>query len=206
MFISGLAATLAAVLVGAGAPASASSVASSEASSVAFSVVTANGSGCPSSTATVRPLPDGPGFAIDFEGYFAFTGEDAARTGFRRNCQFLVDVERPEGMTYAVAEAVYEGFALLSEGVTGQQVARYHFQGRPATLVGRHSLTGPLASNWTNRDVFSSVERVYAPCGSERHLSIGTELRVTPQPPSAELNAMFMDPSIVVRLAWRPCP
>jgi hypothetical protein len=109
-------------------------------------------------------------------------------------------------MTYAVAEAVYEGFALLNEGVTGRQAAYYHFQGQSATAVGRHQFTGPLAENWATRDVFSPIQRVYAPCGAERLLSINTELRLTPQPPSADLNALFLDPYITVRLAWRACP
>jgi hypothetical protein len=47
---------------------------------------------------------------------------------------------------------------------------------------------------------------VFAPCGVERNLNVNTELRLTSQPASADLNTMVMDPSITLRLIWRACP
>lgn len=207
-----LAATLSAGLLGAVAPASTARaeapVSTALAAAVAFdvTVVTANGSGCPNSTATARVLPDGSSFAIDFSGYFAWAGGDAPPTAFRRNCQFAIQVTRPAGMTYAVAQAEYSGFALLNDGVTGVQAAFYYFQGQSGTTVGRHQFTGPLADTWETADVFAPDQLVFAPCLAERLLNVNTELRLTTQPASADLNAMVLDPSITLRLAWRACP
>jgi hypothetical protein len=198
-----LAATLSAAFLGAAAPAS--TVPAPSATALAVTVVTANGSGCPNATATARVLPDGSSFTIDFGGYFAWAGGDAPPTAFRRNCQFVIQVTRPEGLTYAVAGAEYSGFALLNEGVTGVQAARYYFQGQSATTVGSHQFTGPFADTWETEDAFAPDELVFAPCLYERNLNVNTEVRLTPQPATAELNAIVLDPSLTVHLEWQAC-
>ena len=194
---------LAAAFLGAVAPAS--PVQAATATAFAVTVVTVNGSGCPNSTATARVLPDGTSFTIDFGGYFAWAGGDASPTAFRRNCQFAIQITPEEGMTYAVANAEYSGFALLNDGVTGVQAAHYYFQGQSATIAGSHQFTGPLADTWATTDAIAPEDMVFAPCLDQRNLNVNTELRLTPQPASADLSAMVMDPSITLHLAWRTC-
>jgi len=194
---------LAAALLAAVAPAS--TVHAATATEFTVTVVTANGSGCPNSSATAHVLPDGSSFTIDFSGYYALTGGDTSPTAFRRNCQFAIQVSRPEGMTYAVANAEYSGFGLLNDGVAGLQGATYYFQGQSVTSSRSHRFTGPLADTWQTTDTFAPGELVFAPCSYDRLLNVNTELRLTPQPASASLNAMIMDPSITLRLAWRTC-
>ena len=173
---------------------------------LAVTVVTANGSGCPQSTATAEVLPDGTSFTVAFHGNMAWTGDGAAPTDFRANCQLSFQISQPEGMTYAVAEADYSGFALLDDGVTGVQMARYYFQGQPSTTSASHRFTGEVADNWQTTDVFAVDRLVFAPCWAQRNLAINTELRVTPRPADAGLNAMVMDPSFTVHLVWQACP
>lgn len=171
----------------------------------AVTVVAANGSGCPNSTATAQVRPDGSSFTIDFSGYLAWTGDGAPATAFRRNCQFAIHITRPDGMTYAVAEAEYSGFTLLNDGTAGVQAAHYYFQGQSATTSLSHRFTGPLADTWAIVDVRDPHQMTFAPCFAERHLNLNTELRLTPQPATADLNAMVMDPRITLHLAWRAC-
>jgi hypothetical protein len=194
---------LAAALLGAVAPAL--PVQAATATALAVTVVTANGSGCPNSTATARVLPDGSSFTIDFTGYHAWAGSNAPSTAFRRNCQFALRITGPEGMTYAVASAEYSGFALLNDGVTGAQTASYYFQGQSATTATSHRFIGPLADTWETSDVIALDKLVFASCLDERNLNVNTELRLTPQPASANLNVMVMDPSITLHLAWQTC-
>jgi hypothetical protein len=197
-----LAVALSAALLGAVAPASSAQAA--EEAAPAVTVVGANGSGCPSSTATARSQADGS-YAIDFEGYFAYSGEEAPVTAFRKNCQFALQVARPAGWTYAVAYARYSGFALLNDGVAGLAQASYYFQGQTGTTVGSHRFDGPIAERWDVSDVLVPDRLVYAPCSAERLLNINTELRVSAQPADAELNALVIDPTITLRLTWQRC-
>lgn len=198
-----ISAALTAALLAALAPIS--TVHAAAATEFAVTVVTVNGSGCPNSTATAQDRPDGSSFTIDFSGYLALAGDGASTTAFRRNCQFAIQITRPDGMTYAVAEAEYSGFALLNDGIVGVRAARYYFQGQPSTTAASHRFTGPLAEAWETVDVFSPDQLAFAPCSAERYLNLNTELRLTPQPATADLNAMVMDRRITLHLAWRAC-
>ena len=201
----------AALLLAAAAPASAaqappaSAVQAAPADELAVTVVTANGSGCPNASATAQILPDGSSFTIDFDGYVAWAGGGAPATASRKNCQFSLQITAPDGMTYAVTKAEYSGFALLDDGVSGVQAARYYFQGQSSTTTVSHRFTGALTDDWRTADVFAPEQLVFAPCYAQRNLNLNTELRVTPQSPSADLNAMVMNPSITLHLALQPC-
>lgn len=166
-------------------------------------VVTVNGSGCPGSTATAEVLPDNSSFRITFSGYFAWTGAGAAPTDFRKNCQFNLRIQAPDGLTYAVEQAEYSGFALLGDGVTGLQAASYYFQGQAPTTSARHEFTGPVTDRWRTTDLFGPEELRFAPCDEERNLNVNTELRV--RPGADDLNVMVLDPTAEFRLTFREC-
>ncbi len=168
-----LPAAFAAVLLAAAAPASAAQAAPAD--ELAVTVVTANGSGCPNAPATAQILPDGTSFTIDFGGYVAWAGGGAPATAFRKNCQFSLQITAPEGMTYAVTKAEYSGFALLNDGVSGVQTARYYFQGQSSTTTVSHRFTGALTDDWRTADVFGPEQLVFAPCDTQRNLNLNTE-------------------------------
>lgn len=168
-------------------------------------VVTANGSGCPDTSASARVLPDGSSFTIDFGGYYAWSGAGAPATAFRRNCQFSLQISRPDGLTYAVEEAQYSGFALLADGVTGLRATRYYFQGQSGTIVGSQQFAGPAAEVWESVDSFGPESLAFAPCFADRNLNVNTELRLRPLFGSTDLNVMVMDSTITMRLTWRTC-
>jgi hypothetical protein len=196
----GLLTTLSLVLLGAVAPASAAQAAEIDALDV--SVVAVNGSGCPDATATARPL-DASSFAVDSTAYFAWSGTDAPTTAVRRNCLYAIQVAQPAGWTYAVQGAEYSGYALLDDGVTGTQAARYYFQGESDSAAVSHPFTGPYNGSWTATDAFESDELVFAPCDAERLLNINTEVRVSSA--SAGLNWNFLNSSFTVHLVWQAC-
>jgi hypothetical protein len=199
----GLIATLSIGLLGAVAPATAAQAA--EPASLDASVVSANGSGCPNGTATARPLSDGSSLAIDFEGYYAWSGGNAPTTAFRTNCQFAISISQPAGWTYAIDGANYSGFAVLDSGVTGVEAAHYYFQGDAATVTGSHTFAGPYTGTWNASDAFGSDELVYAPCDAERLLNVNTEVRVTPQANVPEPSAVWLDPSFTLHVTWKAC-
>jgi hypothetical protein len=170
-------------------------------------VVGANGSGCPdaTSTATATASPDDSSFRVDFSGYLAWAGDGAPATAFRRNCQFTFQITAPDGLTYAVDQASYSGFALLSDDGTGSESTRYYFQGNSSTPTATHSFTGPQAEVWQATNDFPPDAQRFAPCYADRLLNINTELRLRPLPASSPTNVLVLDPSFTVHLTWRPC-
>ena len=199
----GLVATLSIGLLGAVAPATAAQAATP--AGFDASVVTANGSGCPNGTASARTLSDGTSLAIDFDGYYAWSGGNASTTDFRHNCQFAIEISQPQGWTYAVEGADYSGFAVLDPGITGVQAAHYYFQGETATASGSHTFAGPYTGTWNVSDAFGPDELVFAPCDSALLLNVNTEVRVTPQTDVPEPSAVWLDPSFTLHLTWQPC-
>lgn len=182
------------------APASAAQAAAPAALDVA--VVTANGSGCPNATASAQSV-DSSTFTIGLSAYYAWSGDSAPTTDFRKNCQIALQIDQPAGWTYAVQGADYSGYALLEDGVIGTEAAHYYFQSETTTVTGSHPITGPYTGSWTATDAFTGDDLVFAPCDAERNLNINTEVRVTPG--TTGLNWMYLDPSVTVHLAWQAC-
>jgi hypothetical protein len=196
----GLVTTLSVALL-AVAPASAAHAAAPAAlDALDVSVVTANGSGCPSSGATAQAL-DSSSFTVDTASFYAWSGDSAPTTDFRKNCQIALQITQPAGWTYAVESADYSGYALLGDDVTGLQAAHYYFQGSSDTASASHSFAGPFAGSWNTSDAPDS--QVFAPCDAERNLNINTEVRVTAG--TTGLNWMYQDPSFTVHLTWQAC-
>jgi opacity protein-like surface antigen len=196
----GLLAALCIALLSAVAPASAAQAA--EVASFGVAVVAANGSGCPNANATATAV-DGSSFTVASNAFFAWSGAGAATTAARQNCQYALQVTPPDGYTYAVQGADYSGYALVGDGITGTQAARYYFQGEADTASVSHPLASPYSGSWSTADAFESDELVFAPCDSVRQLDINTEVRVTPT--STGLHWVYQDPSFTVHLTWQAC-
>jgi hypothetical protein len=199
--LSAAVATAAVLTVSAAVPAQAAA----SAPPLSVRVATANGSGCPSTTATTHVRPDGVSFTIEFSGYSARTGAGAPTTGFRRNCLFSIQIDRPDGLTYAVEQADYQGSARLQTGVRGVQAAHYYFQGDSTTTTESHNFVGPFADDWATTDTFDEASLRFASCDSDRNLNLNTELRVGRLPGSTATNLMELDSTITLRLTWREC-
>ncbi|MBY8883912.1 DUF4360 domain-containing protein [Streptomyces sp. PTM05] len=175
-------------------------------------LVSVNGSGCPAGTAAVAVSPDDTAFTVSYSSYLAQTGGGAAPTDFRKNCQLDVRVNAPQGLTYAIAEADYRGYAYLASGASAQERANYYFQGESQTSSATHSFSGPMDDDWQASDVTGIASLVYAPCGETRNLNINTQLNVTAgssDPSSTSFMTMdSTDGSLttIYHLDWATCP
>lgn len=175
---AGFAAALALGLAAAG---SSSAVASTSPAPVVpdeitVQVLAANGSGCPTGTASVRPAPDRTGFHVYYRAFTASAGTGSDATDLRKNCQLSLLVNVPAGLTFAVARADYYGSAHLPGGATGLLRTNYYLQGSSANNYVNHTFTGPVNGRWSQSD--AAPEMIYAPCGASRILNVNTELRV----------------------------
>src|SRR3954466_216506 len=100
---------------------------------VTVEVKAINGSGCPKGTAEVTPNSDNTGFSVEYHQFNAQTGVGTSPTDARRNCQLGLLISVPQGFTYAIARATYNGFAYLQPGASASEKANYYFQGESAS-------------------------------------------------------------------------
>ncbi|GHE34492.1 hypothetical protein GCM10017673_41620 [Streptosporangium violaceochromogenes] len=185
----------------------------SPSSKITVDVVTVNGSGCPHGSAVVTKGSDSTTFTVTYSDYLAQVGVGSTPTDFRKNCQLSLRVHAPQGFTYAVAQADYQGFAHLEDGATGEQKASYYFQGESQTAPVSHVLRGPFEGDWKNTDTTNVAALVYMPCGEDRGLNVNTELKVNAGTSSPEKTTSFMtmdsthgSVNTVFHLRWKQCP
>lgn len=176
---------------------------------ITVDVMTVNGSGCPAGTASVTELPDNTAFTVSYSSYLAQAGSGASPTDFRKNCQLSLLVHAPQGFTYAIASADYEGYAHLPSGSSGLERANYYFQGTSQNGPYEHTLNGPYDDDWSFTDTADVATLVYAPCGVDRVLNVNTELRVDNGSSSAT-SFMTMDSTrgsvnTVYHFRWKHC-
>jgi|SRR5918995_6929719 hypothetical protein len=183
------------------------------AGTVAIAVASSNGSGCPRGTAEVNVLPDNAGFTVTYHSkYLAWAGVGADPTDFRKNCQVNLQVDRPDGYTYAIVAGRHRGVASLLSGSSGLQRWSYYFQGSSATRAAEHRFTGPYGDDWATSDRFDAADLVWSPCYAERNLNVNTELRVaagTSEPDAASFMAVDWSDDRVdaaYRFVWKACP
>lgn len=177
---------------------------------VTVDVLTVNGSGCPEGTASVTASPDNTAFTVTYNSYVARDGGSAAPTEFRRNCQLSVQVNVPQGFTYAIARADYRGYVHLRSGATAAQNAYYYFMGESPTTEVNNTFAGPVSKRWHTTDVADVAALVYAPCGKAVVLNVNTELRVYAGAAEQSRNSISMDRSAagadtVYQFSWKRC-
>jgi hypothetical protein len=179
---------------------------------ITVDLVTINGSGCPTDTATVAVNPDNTAFTISYSEYIAETGPGIKKSAARKNCQINVRVNAPQGFTYAVAEVDYRGALSLEDKATAVQGASYYFQGSSDSAYRSHPLKADKYGNWHTSDKTDLAAVVWAPCGAKLNLNVNTDLQIKPNgsnPASSSWVAMdSTDGSVdtIYHLSWKKCP
>lgn len=174
---------------------------------ISISVETINGSGCPAGTTKVEPSHGNTAFTVVYQKYVAWGGGDSPPTEARKNCQLSVDVDAPEGYTYAVIGIASRGFAHVEEGATALRRTNYYFQGNSESQAVSHEIKGPYNDHWRFADRTDPKERVYKPCGVDRNLNVNTELRVS-KGDTTKASFIAMESAYanaVYQLAWKRC-
>jgi hypothetical protein len=179
---------------------------------IVIDVVTVNGSGCRPGTAAVAVSPDNTAFTVTYSEYLAQVGRGSKPTDFRKNCQMNLRVHVPQGFTYAIASAIYRGFASLVKGSSGIERANYYFQGQSQTTYISHTIKSPKEDDWQHTDSVDVEALVFKPCGEQRNLNINTELRVNAGSSDVNKTTSFvsMDSTdgvinTIYHFAWKKC-
>jgi uncharacterized protein DUF4360 len=176
---------------------------------VTLSVQTINGSGCPAGTAKVAMQSDNTGFRVIYSDFLAQVNGGASPTAIRKNCQVNVQINIPQGFTFAIAWANYRGHASLASGASALERTNYYFQGTSGNNFVDHTLSGPYSGSWTATDITAAEDLVYEPCGQSVNLNLNTELRVDAGG-SSSTSWISMDASdggiaTLVHFQWEQC-
>jgi hypothetical protein len=139
-------------------------------------VVSVNGSGCPSGTASVRATSANT-FSLAFSDFAAWTGTEAPATAVRKNCQVTVSMKVAEGGTFSPRRLSYDGFVYLPDGASARALVHFYCQGSGTVTNDIRSFNGPMSSDWRApvRPALDENTR----CDAGKLLNINTELRVS---------------------------
>lgn len=170
---------------------------------VTIDLVTVNGNGCGHPRAA-SVAPDNSAFILDYGEVVAEVGGLARPTDARKNCQFHLRINVPNGYTYALAPTTYRGWVHLEPGATARARFTHHFQGTPNPHDKAYPFTGPVDDYWERVD----PDGPGLPCGEKRNVTFGAELRASlgtsdPKKPSYIAVDSF---STVHHFTWTRCP
>jgi hypothetical protein len=184
---------------------SADSTGQADTGGVSFTNITANGTGCPAGTWDAAISPDGQTFTVTFSSYEAIMNPGQAIVV--KDCTLGIDFHSPSGLSVAVSDFYYQGYALLdSPGMTGAQTAKYYFMGNPVPArEARSNLVGPHDDSYLFQDTIATVDLVWSPCGATRRLNAQTRLVLqnnAQKTGSAYLNTESVDGHTGILFRW----
>ena len=153
---------------------------------VYFTDVSATGSGCPKGSWNVSLAPDGKTFTITFSEYeLQFDDTDPA-DALDLDCRITLKLHSPKGVSYAVSDISYSGYAFLDPGVIATHSNFYSFSGvslpsvngvKPRGTVTKQ-ITGPYDNSYTFTDRVVTSDLVFSQCGTTRDLNVNTSIQL----------------------------
>jgi hypothetical protein len=175
------------------------------ANGVSFTNITANGTGCPAGSWDAAISPDGQTFTVTFSSYEAIMNPGQAIVV--KDCTLGIDFHSPSGLSVAVSDFYYQGYALLdSPGMTGRQTAKYYFMGNPVPArEARSDMAGPHDDSYLFQDTIATADLVWSPCGATRRLNAQTRLVLqnnAQKTGSAYLNTESVDGHTGILFRW----
>lgn len=179
-------------------PTSTGAVDRADGAALSVEVVTVLGTGCPAGTTTVVPMKDPYSFGVLYRS-FTVNGDDY------KNCQLVVDVSAPSGVTYTVY-AVSKGYAHIDSGAYARLQTSSYLTGSPYTSLATYTIKGPFDDTWQARS--DAEDTLWAPCGTDAFFNINNTIRVDgPKSSVMSLASSALGEGImtVIHVQWRSC-
>ncbi|MET0339937.1 MAG: DUF4360 domain-containing protein [Polyangiales bacterium] len=173
-----------------------------------FADVKANGTGCPPGSWQTDISKDGKTFTSTFDE-FAVEVSSSKKISVK-DCTLRITLHSPQGLSFAIQNFQYSGYALLGKDVKARHVATYYFQGQ-ADDGGEAStdLVGPKDETYVFADDIATPELVWSECGKERNLNVRSTLRLQNADPATDgyfnLAAVDGRTKLSFKLAWKTC-
>ena len=174
-----------------------------------FVAVNASGTGCPAGSWRSEISSDGQTFTMTFSSYEVAV--DPSTDVSTKDCVLGLKLSSPRGIAFSLPSIYYGGYALLEQGVRGQQSASYAFRGQSQRVgAPARQLSGPYDDAFLfEHGQSSGNSRPWSPCGYDRVVNVNTQLRLQNSSPRRNgymnLSAVDGQTKLIVRLAWRGC-
>ncbi|MBK9262038.1 MAG: DUF4360 domain-containing protein [Polyangiaceae bacterium] len=173
--------------------------------------VTHGGSGCPVDSVGASFSPDYQYLTLIFDQYAAEIGRDVAAPKKRLFCQIVLQFDFPAGLSFALVDLTYRGYADLDAGIHASQTSTYFFQGyrRDDQYTFKTNVYGPFIGDYDRTDALELVS--WSPCGQKRGLNIVTSVQLDNKRNkhgSGLITLDSIDSQVVEQygVRWRRCP
>ena len=182
------------------------------ASSLNITLLTTQGSGCPSSMTSVSTSPNRTIITLGFDEFYVSIGPGVPVSGKNKNCIVVLSIEYQTGYTLDVLDTTYYGSARLDESSGGNIFSSYSFTSSAAgdsSTSTRAEVTGPLFEKYKEDVAIPENSRINAPCGLNKiQLQISTRISVVES--RVSMGSVFGDPPFSldiqqIHLGWLPC-
>jgi hypothetical protein len=173
---------------------------------VTVEILTVTGTGCPTATALVAMAPDNTALSFALSSFSAEISPVAASSRANRSCQITLDVDAPDGLSFAIHQIDSTGYVSVADGASTVHALTHTFQGITTTHRISHTIDGPYEHTWEYNDVVPEPSRLWRPCDDARPLVLGVELSVDPgnAAPGSE-SFIVMEAPQVYWLSWGTC-
>jgi hypothetical protein len=140
--------------------------------------MTHGGSGCPVDSVGASFSADYQYLTIIFDQYGAEIGQGVESPKKRLFCHLVLQLDFPAGLSYALVDLTYRGFADLDMGINASQTSTYYFQGfkKDDQYSFKTRIFGPFIGDYDRTDSLGLVS--WSPCNEKRGLNIVTSVQL----------------------------
>ena len=174
--------------------------------------VTANGSGCPTGSASTLVMDTNYDGKADFfqVSYAEFVAERPGTA--TKNCMITVQVEVPRGIQFSILTVESKGYADISEVHKGVFTTSYDFAFAGGTQRTQGTLTGPYAGEFGKLDRFPAPS--WSPCNQNFPLNINNRIAIQKNPSVTYENGYYSVMQVdrtsgmftqLFAITWQPC-
>lgn len=173
--------------------------------------MTHGGSGCPVDSVGASFSADYKYLTVIFDEYAAEVGKNVDAPKKRLFCHLVMQLEFPAGLSYALVDLTYRGYADLDPGINASQMSTYYFQGfkKDDQYSFRTRLYGPFIGDYDRTDTLGLLS--WSPCREKRGLNIVTSVQLDNKrnkSGSGLITLDSIDSQVVEKygIRWRRCP
>ena len=178
---------------------------------VSIASATHGGSGCPGGSLAASFSLDFQALTLAFDDYTAEVGGDAEMRKKRLFCQIMLQLDFPAGLSFALVDMTYTGWAELDAGISASQSSTYYFQGfqKDDKYTFRTQLMGPFYDNYERTDTLEMLS--WSPCNMRRGLNIVTSVQLDNKRNRRGYGMITLDSieaqvTEIYGVRWRRCP
>jgi hypothetical protein len=173
------------------------------------SVTSIGGSGCPQGTASASLSADQQSLNVSFSKFSASMGPGIPLTKARVACSIALDINVPQGFTFAISKVTNRGFVNIPSGVSAKVTSEFHMQGNPEEVAKSTTFTGAAKKEFLVTNSFNIQSINFSKCGIQRNAIVDTNLQLSGSRTKEStisidgLNKAFTQ---LYRMTWRRCP